>query len=142
MMSEFSHAPTESPERRAASLAASRTSGGTPFTCQGTYLMLTPRLGFGQVSDFRPLGRPAIDHGICANRPQPLDPDFLRITVKSELIQARFGTDISPQSERKGSFRRLSLRRLCFMTSPVDQYSLRVARSASAWSSSGHCPSE
>src|SRR5712671_2486662 len=55
-MSEFSHAPTESPERRAASLAASRTSGRTPFTCQGTYLMLTPRLGFGQVGIFDRLG--------------------------------------------------------------------------------------
>src|SRR5260370_26120500 len=88
-MSEFSHAPTESPERRAASLAASRTSGRTPFTCQGTYLMLTPRLGFGQVGISTAWARPDL---IVLSLP-----DFLRITVKSELIRARFGSDISPQ---------------------------------------------
>ena len=46
------------------------------------------------------------------------------------------------QSAKYGSFSRLSLRRRCLITSPVVQYSLRAARSASIWNSSGHWPSE
>ena len=35
-----------------------------------------------------------------------------------------------------------SMQSHCLITSPVVQYSLRVARSASTWNSSGHWPSE
>src|SRR5712672_2414719 len=100
-MSEFSHAPTESPERRAASLAASRTSGRTPFTCQGTYLMLTPRLGFGQVGIFHSLGCPDLPSPPeLAQMVRSLRSDFLRITVKSELIRVRFGAIFPLRPER------------------------------------------
>src|SRR5215470_13443321 len=99
-MSEFSQAPTDNPERRAATLAASRTSGRTPFTCQGTYLMLTPLV--------RTLDRLGFQHlGCCPTCHQPpnlrecsaaFDPDSLRITVKSELIRARFYARYFPAS--------------------------------------------
>ena len=84
----------------AATLAASRTSGRTPFTCQGTYLMLTPllmtsdRLGF-----FRQHAGPTRHHPAelpkwCA----AFDPDSLRITVKSKLIRARFCVPYFPSN--------------------------------------------
>jgi hypothetical protein len=58
-------------------------------------------------------------------------------TFDSKGSRSRFD-----QSERYGSFSRLSLRRRCFAMSPVVQYSPRTARSASTLNSSGHCPSE
>src|SRR5262249_47780838 len=115
MMSEFSHAPTESPERRATSLAASRTSGRTPFTCQGTYLMLTPRLGFAQVSDFRPLRRPANRsqnlRKIVRSLRSGLSPDYGKERVNAGAIWERyFAVARMERSDMRDGLTRISLR--------------------------------
>src|SRR5262245_56169588 len=51
--------------------------------------------------DFRQLGglpRPAFIRRILRKWSAAIDPYFLRITVKSELIRAQFASDISPQA--------------------------------------------
>src|ERR1700704_6175614 len=46
-MTELSHWPTETPDRRAASRAVYRASGSMPFTCHGADLILPPAFPHG-----------------------------------------------------------------------------------------------
>src|SRR5262245_43773460 len=90
-MTELSHWPTDTPERRAASRAVSRAPGGIPFTCHGARLIRPPTFrladkGRSRRSGPYPLtGRGGTPHG-CPRS------DFFRVTVNMRLRRAGAAT--------------------------------------------------
>src|SRR5215831_10545319 len=83
-MTELSHWPTDTPERRAASRAVSRAPGAMPFTCHGAIRIRPPAFRLTDRAD-------PIDRG-----PYPLTgrggtpdgcprPDFFRLRVNTGL---------------------------------------------------------